>query len=156
MIIINKINRIISKGWSISFFNRNHFFVNKYDLLKHLKSHQGRQCSLPQVRRMRGANTFPLRNQSPTSNLWPDQCKSGDPSDPQQQGGDSSTAPLRDTKKTPLAGGRRTLIFWGANRWRLHWGQVFFLKKNIGLSFEYFDVIYLFWCVWILCVFIFG
>ena len=38
-------------------------------------------------------------------NLGPNQYKSGDPSDPQQQGGDSSTTPLRDPQKTPLDGG---------------------------------------------------
>ena len=40
--------------------------MNKYDPLKHSKSHQDRQSNLPQVRRTRGANTFLLRNPFPT------------------------------------------------------------------------------------------
>ena len=69
--------------------------MNKYDPSKHSKSHQDTQCSLPQVRRTRGANTFSLRNQSPTLESLIRPMQPGFPSDPQQPGGDSST-PLRD------------------------------------------------------------
>ena len=119
------------------FFNRNIFRVNKYDPLKHSKSHRNRQCSLPQVRRTRGANTFPLRNQSPTLESLTRPVQPGVPSDPQQPGGDSFSTPLREPGSLS---GRRVATCDGMTT---PLGTVFFLK-NIGLSFEYFDVIYLF------------
>uniref|UniRef100_A0A6N2KR86 Core Histone H2A/H2B/H3 domain-containing protein n=1 Tax=Salix viminalis TaxID=40686 RepID=A0A6N2KR86_SALVM len=77
------------------------------------------QCStaaaaVPGVRRTRGANTFPLRNQSPTLESLSRPVQIGCSSDPQQPGGDSSsnsTARARIPPGTPRGDVRHTSLF---------------------------------------------